>query len=181
MKIYTKKGDKGKTSLIGGQRVLKYDDRVEAYGTIDELKSYIGLIREMASEDCVKAKLLKIQERLFVAESRVACDSEEALAKMPNLIDQDIHYLESEIDRMNKALPELNYFILPGGSVLAAHTHIARTICRRAERATLKAFSKDLSDEMVLKYLNRLSDFLFVLARYLAQKAGHGDVIWKTN
>lgn len=180
MKIYTKTGDKGETSLIGGQRVPKYADKVEAYGTIDELKSYIGLIRVKCTEDCTKTKLLKIQERLFVAESRVASDSEEAMAKMPVLIAKDITYLESEIDRMNQLLPELKSFILPGGSELAAHTHVARTICRRAERATLKVFAKEKGDEMIPKYLNRLSDFLFVLARYMAHTSGDGDVIWKT-
>ncbi len=179
MKIYTKNGDKGQTSLIGGQRVPKHSDKVEAYGTIDELKSYIGLIRELCSQECTKAKLLKIQERLFIAESRVASDTEESRNKMPLLYESDIKYLESEIDRINQKLPELKSFILPGGSVLAAHTHIARTICRRAERATLRSYATDPGDVMVIKYLNRLSDYLFILARLMANEEGGGDVIWK--
>lgn len=181
MKIYTKGGDQGETSLIGGSRVPKYNDKVEAYGTIDEIKSYLGLIRDLSEDAEVKNWMLIIQERLFVAESRVAVDSEEALQKMPNLEEKDVVYLEKLIDQMNETLPELRHFILPGGQVLASHAHIARTICRRAERATLKAYHENNADNLVIKYLNRLSDFLFVLARKFAHELGDGDVIWKGN
>lgn len=180
MKIYTKQGDKGQTSLIGGSRVAKYDDRVEAYGTIDELKSYIGLIGDISEDQAIKDLMLLIQERLFVAESRVAVDSEEALKKMPELKEEDIQLLENQIDEMNETLPELNSFILPGGHVLASHAHVARTICRRAERITLKAFPDHNVDPLVLKYLNRMSDFLFVLARKFANELGNGDVKWES-
>lgn len=178
-KIYTKQGDKGKTSLIGGTRVPKYDDRVEAYGTIDELKSYIGIIRDLSPDKGIKDLLLVVQERLFTAESRVAVDSEEALKKMPELFEKDIKLLEDQIDEMNESLPALTSFILPSGHILASHAHVARTICRRAERITLKAFPNGNIDPLVLKYLNRMSDFLFVLARKFANELGDGDVKWE--
>lgn len=178
-KIYTKQGDKGQTSLIGGSRVPKYDDRVEAYGTIDELKSYIGIIRDLSEDAEMKALMLIIQERLFTAESRVAVDSEEALQKMPSLYEKDIQLLEDKIDEMNESLPELTSFILPSGHILASHAHVARTICRRAERITLRAFQDTEVDPLVIKYLNRLSDFLFVLARKFANELGSGDVKWE--
>lgn len=181
MKIYTKRGDQGETSLIGGSRVPKYDDKVEAYGTIDEVKSYLGLIRDLSEDEDVKSWILVIQERLFVAESRVAVDSEEVLNKMPNLEEKDVVYLENLIDRMNETLPALKHFILPGGHILASHAHVARTICRRAERMTLRAFPDNNADNLVIKYLNRLSDFLFVLARKFVNELGQGDVIWKGN
>ena len=178
MKIYTKGGDKGKTSLIGGSRVPKFHDKVEAYGTIDELCSYIGLIRDISEDDSLRKLLLQIQDRLFLAESKVATDSIETMKKMPDLQEADIELLEKEIDSMNEQLPQLTKFILPGGHILASHTHIARSICRRAERLTIKAFPEQ-SDFLSLKYLNRLSDFLFVLARKFANELGEGDVIWE--
>lgn len=181
MKIYTKKGDKGQTSLIGGSRVPKYNIKVEAYGTIDEVKSYLGLIRDLSEDKEVNDWILAIQEHLFIAESRVAVDSEQALASMPYLKEENIVFLEKSIDQMNQKLPVLRNFILPGGHVLASHTHIARTICRRAERLTLKSTPDGASDELVIKYLNRLSDFLFVLARKFAYDLGSGDVIWRGN
>ncbi|NOR87136.1 MAG: cob(I)yrinic acid a,c-diamide adenosyltransferase [Bacteroidales bacterium] len=177
-KIYTKKGDGGETSLIGGTRVPKYHDQVEAYGTVDELKSYIGLIRDQIEEEELSTILMNIQQCLFIAESRIAVDSTEALQKMPNLKVEDIELLEDQIDQMNESLPELTSFILPGGHILASHTHVARTICRRAERSTLKAYLNSTEDELVLKYLNRLSDYLFVLARKFANELGNGDIVW---
>lgn len=178
MKIYTKGGDKGETSLIGGQRVPKYDDKVEAYGTIDELNSHIGLIYDLCEERKLNAQLLKIQERLFVAESRVACSSKELLSKLPQLSEEDIITLEEAIDELNTKLPELKNFILPSGHFIASSTHIARTVCRRAERITIKALHDNNGEMLVLKYLNRLSDYLFVLARYFTHNLGQGDVIW---
>lgn len=178
MKIYTKTGDKGETSLIGGSRVPKYHDKVDAYGTIDELNAHIGLIRDFCEDKEQKDLLLIIQERLFAAASNVASDTAEALAKMPELFYGDIELLEKGIDKMHEDLPALTNFILPGGHPLASHTHIARTICRRAERLTLKVQTEETPNPMVIKYLNRLSDFLFVLARKFAQDLGGGDIIW---
>ena len=180
MKIYTKTGDKGETSLIGGKRVPKYDDRVEAYGTIDELNSHLGLIRDLCEEKQEKDLLLMIQDRLFTAASNVASDSAKALEKMPLLLESDIVILEKKIDQMNEKLPDLVQFILPGGHILASYTHIARTICRRAERLTIKVQTDEIPNQIVVKYLNRLSDFLFVLARKFANELGSGDVHWNS-
>lgn len=178
MKIYTKRGDKGETSLIGGDRVPKYHDKVEAYGTIDELNSHIGLISDMCDEKSLKELLLEIQKHLFIAESNVACNSDDTLRKMPQLMPEDVSLLEHKIDHMNKTLPALNHFILPSGHPLASHCHIARTVCRRAERNTIKAYLSENRNDNVIIYLNRLSDFLFVLARHFAQQLGQGDIIW---
>lgn len=179
MKIYTKRGDQGETSLIGGARVPKYNEKVEAYGTIDELNSYIGLIYDLCQDRKRKTELHHIQERLFVAESRVAAGTKEALETMPALCDSDLSYLEDNVDTMNATLPELKNFILPSGHVLSSHAHIARTICRRAERITIKALSINSGEELVIKYLNRLSDYLFVLARHFSHTLGDGDVLWQ--
>lgn len=180
MKIYTKRGDKGETSLIGGARVPKYDDRVEAYGTIDELNSHVGLIYDLCNEENVNTLLLEVQNCLFVAESRVACSKKEALHDLDNIKESNIIKLEEAIDAMNKTLPELKNFILPSGHFIASHTHIARTVCRRAERITIKALKDSNNETEVLKYLNRLSDYLFVLARYFAHHLGQGDVLWQS-
>ncbi len=176
MKIYTKTGDNGETSLIGGSRVPKYHKQVEAYGCLDELNSYLGLIRDLCETDEDKELILNIQEHLFIAASLVASDSKNTMDKMPQLQESDILFLEESIDMINKTLPELKLFILPGGHFLASHTHIARTICRKAERLTLKA---GIENEKALRYLNRLSDFLFVLARKYAHDLGDGDVVYK--
>lgn len=181
MKIYTKRGDKGETSLIGGSRVPKYDIKVEAYGTLDELNSYLGLIIDLNHDESINTTLTAIQHCIFIAESRIASDSEEALAKMPQIHEGDIRLLENEIDRMSATLPVLKNFILPGGNTLASYCHIARTICRRAERHALQAYhTSQTSDMDVLKYINRLSDYLFTLARYIANTQGNGDILWKS-
>jgi len=178
-KIYTKTGDKGETSLIGGTRVPKYHERVDAYGTIDELNSHLGLIRDMCQDQEQIDLLLNIQRKLFTAASNVASDSIEALNKMPRISEDDVLILEEKIDKMHEHLPALTKFILPGGHPLASHTHIARSVCRRAERLTLKVQTQELPNEMVIKYLNRLSDFLFVLARKFANDLGNGDIAWE--
>ncbi|MCD6090867.1 MAG: cob(I)yrinic acid a,c-diamide adenosyltransferase [Bacteroidales bacterium] len=178
-KIYTKGGDKGETALIGGSRVPKYHQRIEAYGTIDELKSYLGLIRDLSEDKEVKSLLFEIQDRLFTTESLIAADSKEAAEKLPKLFEADVEFLEKSIDQMNEKLPELTSFIMPGGHPLASHTHIARTICRRAERITIKAAEKFTIDPLCIKYLNRLSDFLFVLARKFVHELGRKEIIWK--
>ncbi|HEY1023600.1 MAG TPA: cob(I)yrinic acid a,c-diamide adenosyltransferase [Sphingobacteriaceae bacterium] len=165
MKIYTKTGDKGYTSLIGGTRVPKYHLRIETYGTIDELNSHIGLIRdqELAAEQ--KQLLKEIQDRLFTIGSSLASDPERSKMKIPDLKGEDIELLEAEMDNMNTHLPELRHFILPGGITTASYCHIARCVCRRAERLAVQLGDETFVDENVVIYLNRLSDFLFVLAR----------------
>jgi len=177
-KIYTKGGDYGKTSLSGGTRVDKYDLQVEAYGSIDEVKSYVGLVYDYVDDMISKKNLLIIIEKLFIAESQVSADSEKSLAKLPQLYEEDVEFLEKDIDRMNKVLTPLKAFILPGGHPLISHCHIARTICRRAERACLRHGVEKELPPLVGKYLNRLSDYLFVLARYSAKKLDIDELLW---
>lgn len=179
-KIYTKTGDKGETSLIGGTRVPKYDDRIEAYGTVDELKSYIGLIRDQEISETSKAILLEIQDRLFTIESSLATDFDNPPSrKLPAIQESDIQFLEKEIDAMNEHLPSLTSFILPGGNTVSSHCQVARTICRRAERITIKLAAKTKVLELNIKYLNRLSDYLFVLARKFIYDFGGDESTWK--
>jgi cob(I)alamin adenosyltransferase len=165
MKIYTKTGDKGFTSLIGGTRVVKHHIRIESYGTIDELNSYIGLIsdQDIALHD--KDLLKQVQDRLFTIGSSLASDPEKSRMIIPDLHVEDIELLEKEMDKMNGQLPELRHFILPGGSNAISFCHIARCVCRRAERITVHLAEEGTVDEKVIIYLNRLSDYLFTLAR----------------
>jgi cob(I)alamin adenosyltransferase len=165
MKIYTKTGDKGFTSLIGGTRVAKYHLRIESYGTVDELNSYIGLIRDQDIADHDKEILKQIQDRLFTIGSSLAADPERSKMVIPDLHMEDVELLEQEIDSMNEQLPELRHFILPGGSNAISFCHIARCICRRAERIAVELATGSTVDEKVNIYLNRLSDYLFTLAR----------------
>jgi cob(I)alamin adenosyltransferase len=167
MKIYTKTGDKGFTSLIGGTRVPKYHIRIESYGTVDELNSYIGLIRDQEIDDHSKKILKHIQDRLFTIGSSLAADPEKSKMVIPDLHLADIELLEKEMDLMNEQLPELKHFILPGGSTTISYCHLARCICRRAERITVHLAEGSIVDEKVNIYLNRLSDYLFTLARKL--------------
>ncbi len=178
MKIYTKTGDKGLTSLIGGTRVPKYHLRIECYGTVDELNSYIGLIRCQDIELHHQKVLKEIQDRLFTIGASLAADPEKSKMKIPDLHDQDINLLEMEMDNMNEALPELTHFILPGGNTTVSFCHIARCICRRAERLTVHLASESFVDEKMTIYLNRLSDYLFVLARKLSSDAQSEENIW---
>ena len=180
-KIYTKGGDKGQTSLLGGTRVSKYDIRIEAYGTLDELNSFIGIVRDMNIGKDHKETLLKIQYKIFEAESHLAADKPEQTEKLPRITEDDIVFLEKEIDRMNESLPELRSFILPGGHVVVSYCHVCRTICRRAERLTIKLSELYQVDERILKYLNRLSDYFFVLARMIGKELGTTEVLWKPN
>jgi len=166
MKIYTKTGDKGLTSLIGGTRVPKHHLRIESYGTVDELNSYIGMIRDQdAISEYQKTILKEIQDRLFTIGSSLASDPEKSKMKIPDLYDKDIEFLEQEMDTMNEELPDLKHFILPGGSVAVSFCHIARCVCRRAERVGVHLAEGSYVNEKILIYLNRLSDFLFVLSR----------------
>ena len=179
-RIYTKTGDKGQTSLIGGTRVPKFHPRIEVYGTIDELNSYIGLIRDHEINSHAKAVLLEIQDRLFTAESIIALDPDAGIKiQLPSLHDEDIALLEKEMDRMNETLPELSSFILPGGHPIVSYCHIARCVCRRAERHAIRLAQAQAVDERVIQYLNRLSDYLFVLARSLGKELGASENTWK--
>lgn len=179
-KIYTKKGDKGKTSLLGGKRVPKYHIRVEAYGTIDELKSYLALVYDYQSKDIIKNKVCFIQEKLFRIEALIACDDKALYKNLPQISEEDVEFLEFEIDSMNKELPELKNFIIPGGNISSSHAHVARCICRRAERLVVKLSEKIPIEDILIKYLNRLSDYLFVLARFLILDKTHKENVWKT-
>lgn len=165
MKIYTKTGDKGFTSLIGGTRVPKHHLRIESYGTVDELNSYIGLIRDQEITAHDKNILKEIQDRLFTIGSSLAADPEKSKMVIPDLHTTDVDLLEKEMDNMNGQLPELKHFILPGGSNMISYCHIARCVCRRAERLTVHLAEESAVDDKVIIYLNRLSDYLFTLAR----------------
>jgi len=179
-KIYTKTGDKGETSLIGGTRVPKYDNRIEAYGTLDELNSFIGYLRDQLADESMQKLLLRIQENLFTAESLLATDTHKEInRKLPHLTEEDVLQLEREIDAMNQHLPELTSFILPGGHPLVSLCHICRTVCRRGERIIIKLATENEIDEILIKYINRLSDYLFVLARELAFLNNISDLPWK--
>ncbi|WP_454800768.1 cob(I)yrinic acid a,c-diamide adenosyltransferase [Mucilaginibacter phyllosphaerae] len=168
MKIYTKTGDKGYTSLIGGTRVPKHHLRIESYGTVDELNSYIGLIRDQQIAEHDKDVLKQIQDRLFTIGSLLAADPEKSKMVIPDLHPEDIELLENEMDRMNETLPPLKHFILPGGNNTVSYCHIARCVCRRAERLSVHLAEESTVDELVNIYLNRLSDYLFTLARMVA-------------
>ncbi|MFD0792249.1 cob(I)yrinic acid a,c-diamide adenosyltransferase [Mucilaginibacter litoreus] len=178
MKIYTKTGDKGYTSLIGGTRVPKYHLRIESYGTVDELNSYIGLIRDQGIDQHDKNILKEIQDRLFTIGSSLAADPEKSKMVIPDLHATDIELLEREMDRMNETLPELRHFILPGGSNAISFCHIARCVCRRAERLCVHLGEESTVDEKVKIYLNRLSDYLFTLARAIAYEYKVAENQW---
>ncbi len=179
-KIYTKTGDRGETSLLGGTRVPKFHDRIEAYGTLDELNSFIGLICDESTEEHTKKILTEIQDRIFTAESLLASDPENPpQRKLPQLSESDVVLLEKEIDRMNETLPELTSFILPGGHRLSSLAHIARCVCRRAERITIKLDMQHPVEPVVIRYLNRLSDYLFVLSRKFVYDNNGKEVPWK--
>jgi cob(I)alamin adenosyltransferase len=178
-KIYTKTGDKGQTSLIGGTRLPKHHIRIEAYGTVDELNSFVGLIRDSISEKELFDLLIEIQDRLFTIGSLLAADPEKNKMQLPQLNESDIVLLEKAIDKMNETLPEMKSFVLPGGHPTVSYCHIARCVCRRAERATLKLSENEKVDELIYKYLNRLSDYLFVLSRKLTQDLKANEIPWK--
>jgi len=181
LKIYTKTGDAGLTSLIGGTKVLKSNLRIESYGTIDELNSYIGWVRDLLTDEQSKEMLGEIQDRLFTIGASLACDPEkEPSMKIPDLLDTDLALLEDAIDRMNESLPPMKSFILPGGHPTISALHISRCVCRRAERCCVVLLENQLFIEpLVIKYLNRLSDYLFVLARYAGLLLEVPEIPWK--
>lgn len=180
-RVYTKTGDKGSTGLIGGTRVPKDHIRIEAYGTVDELNSFLGLVTDTLGDAEVNEWILEIQDRLFTVGSSLATDpAKDAKMKLPDLHETDITWLEQRIDQMDDSLPPMKSFILPGGHVAASHAHVARCVCRRAERLCVHMqHQEEFVAEVVLKYLNRLSDFLFVLARYIVHKNGGKEIPWR--
>lgn len=180
-KIYTKTGDAGKTSLIGGTKVLKSNPRIEAYGNVDELNSHIGLVSDYCEDDHAKTILKEIQDRLFTIGSELACDPKKnTKMPIPDLHESDVDLLEKEMDKMNAELPPMKNFILPGGSPSVSFMHIARCVCRRAERScvSLNVIEGNV-DPLIIKYINRLSDYLFMLARYYGMKNNIPEIIWK--
>ena len=180
-KIYTKTGDLGKTSLIGGTKVPKSHLRIESYGTVDELNSYIGLVSDLTTDNNSKTILKEIQDRLFTVGSSLACDPDkEPLMKIPDLKEEDIELLEKEIDKMNDVLPVMKSFLLPGGHPAVSTTHVARCVCRRAERLCVNMQEHELFvDPLVIKYINRLSDYLFILSRYTGFLLNVEEIPWK--
>lgn len=179
-RIYTKTGDKGKTALFGGRRVPKSDLRVDAYGTVDELNSFIGLLRDSIENQYVREILALTQHRLFTLGAHLASDPDKH-PPTPDLLTDDITLLENEMDAMDEDLPPLKHFILPGGHPTVSVCHLCRTVCRRAERLTVALVqSGEPVDDLALQYLNRLSDYFFLLARFLAKDLGVEEVIWKT-
>jgi cob(I)alamin adenosyltransferase len=179
MKIYTKTGDKGLTSLVGGTRVAKTELRIEAYGTVDELNSYIGLVRDQVVNEGRKEVLKEIQDRLFTIGSILASEPEQTKKQIPDLNEGDIELLENEMDKMDENLEPMRFFILPGGHQSVSFGHLARTVCRRAERCVLRLTEESEVNSLVVRYLNRLSDYLFVLCRMMAKELEIEEVAWK--
>ena len=185
MKIYTKTGDIGETSLFGGRRVLKSELRIETYGTVDELNSWIGLLRDVQTDNATKDLLKEIQDRLFTLGSTLAADPDNSKLKTPDLHESDVELLEKAIDKMDEVLAPLRNFVLPGGHVFVSYCHLARTICRRAERLSVALnhshasdVSSNANELIAIKYLNRLSDYLFTLSRKMAKDLGAEEVNW---
>lgn len=179
MKIYTKTGDHGMTSLFGGKRVSKAALRIETYGTVDELNSWIGVLRDQAVNAGRKEQLLEIQDRLFTIGSSLATEPGNTKVKIPQLLEGDVLFLENEIDAMENTLPAMRNFVLPGGHPSVSFTHVARTVCRRAERLVIALSAGEPVDSMVIKYLNRLSDYLFVLSRKMTLELKAEESPWK--
>jgi len=185
MKIYTKTGDKGTTALFGGTRVPKHHIRIESYGTVDELNSYIGLIKDQEIDSELKTHLKKIQDNLFTLGAELATDPEKAQLKngkerlnIVKVKQAEIEFLENQIDAMNQELPQMTHFILPGGHTTVSYCHIARCVCRRAERLAAALHEIEPFEAYILQYLNRLSDYLFVLARKLSKDLQVEEVKW---
>ena len=179
MKIYTKTGDQGTTALFGGQRLPKSDLRIETYGTVDELNSFVGLLRDQPINSTRKEILIEIQDRLFTIGSMLATEPGNTKVKIPTLQGSDVVFLENEIDQMDGQLPPMKYFVLPGGHESVSVGHITRTVCRRAERLVIALHHQTPVDDVVIKYLNRLSDYLFVLCRTMGQELKIEETPWK--
>lgn len=179
MKIYTKTGDKGTTSLIGGTRLSKAHARIDAYGTVDELNGYIGMLRDQPVNEGRKDLLKEIQDRLFTIGSHLASEPDQKKRVLPDLLDEDIILLEKEMDEIDSKVPALRAFILPGGHPSVSFGHIARTVCRRAERAVIHLQQDEDVEPVVIRYLNRLSDYLFMLCRAMTHELGIEEVTWQ--
>ena len=179
MKIYTKTGDTGETSLLGGQRVSKGHERIEAYGTVDELNSWVGMLRDQPV-NAGRADFLKsIQDLLFTVGATLATAPNKENMKHPDVLASDITALEQAMDEMDAVLPALRHFVLPGGHASVSYAHVARTVCRRAERGVIRLASHEGVDPLVIQYLNRLSDYFFVLGRAMCQELGVAEVTWQ--
>jgi cob(I)alamin adenosyltransferase len=181
MKIYTKTGDEGKTSLLGGSRVAKYHLRIESYGTVDELNTAVGMLRSLELPSGIAEVLIEIQNKLFTIGSQLASEPGEPKFKIPKLLAEDTVYLETKIDEMEEELPVMRNFVLPGGHPSVAQAHVARCICRRAERIVLHLKDESEVPAEIPVYLNRLSDFFFVLSRKLAKDLGAEEIPWTSN
>ena len=179
MKVYTKTGDEGTTGLIGGTRVPKDHVRIEAYGSVDELNAHIGFLRDQEGMKSYQERLVQIQEQLFTMGSHLANDPEKSKMKLPEFLDEFTHDLEKDIDSMEEELPAMTNFVLPGGHPSISTCHVARCVCRRAERATISLNRSSSVQTEILVYLNRLSDYLFVLSRKFAQDLGVEETPWK--
>jgi cob(I)alamin adenosyltransferase len=181
-KIYTKTGDKGQTSLIGGTRVPKYHIRLESYGTVDELNSHIGLIRDLLIEDAVlRADLFRIQNLLFSVCTELANENDIKASVASVVNEEAVSFLERRMDAFSEQVAPLKNFILPGGHIIASHCHIARTVCRRAERSIIKLSEEAEVSEILIKFINRLSDFMFLLARKILKDFNKDEILWKTD
>jgi cob(I)alamin adenosyltransferase len=178
MKVYTKTGDKGLTGLIGGTRVPKFSLRIDAYGTVDELNSHMGLLRDNPVSDDFKQEVIFIQDRLFTLGSWLASDPEKSKMTLPEIKEEDIEALEKSIDKMEEELPPMKSFILPGGHQTVSFCHIARCVCRRAERLVVELNDEVEQNPVIIAFLNRLSDYLFVYSRYLTLKLKAEEIPW---
>lgn len=179
MKIYTKTGDSGQTALFGGKRLPKDDLRIESYGTVDELNSHIGLLRDSGLTEEDQSMLIDIQDRLFTIGSLLASDPDKNNLQVPHVAENDVTELEKEIDRMNENLPEMRSFVLPGGHRAVSQCHVTRCVCRRAERRVVSLSASADIDPLIIQYLNRLSDYLFVLSRWIAAQKKAIETPWK--
>ncbi len=181
MKIYTKSGDTGETSLIGGRRVPKSDIRIEAYGTVDELIAFIGLLRDQPVETKISNDLIKIQDKLMICASVLAAESDEFRKNLPELKIKDVEFLENEIDDMSARIPPLSSFILPGGHHVVSLCNVVRTVCRRAERRIIELHRINDVQEIIIRFMNRLSDYFFVLSRMLSFDFQVDEIKWVSN
>ena len=179
MKVYTKKGDAGETALLGGRRLSKSHMRIEAYGTLDELNAFVGLLRDHVSLENTIEQLLEIQDRIFTIGSHMAMDKEDSKMKLPDIRKTDITDLEQWIDEMEAELEPMRSFVLPGGHVTLSYCHVARTVCRRVERATVSLAHEEHINPDILSYINRLSDYFFMLGRFLAKSLEIKESPWQ--
>lgn len=178
MKIYTKTGDKGTTALFGGTRLPKHHIRIESYGSVDELNSFIGLVRDYLTNEVLRMELKAIQETLFTLGSHLAADPSKKNLWIPAINLSEVELLEKGIDRMEANLEPLKNFILPGGHPIVSHCHVVRCVCRRAERNVVALSETEKIEPILVQYLNRLSDYFFVLARFVGKELGAEEVVW---